>query len=51
MKYECYKTVIETVKANRKLEDIMNSTIRKFLEFLEQYNRVSELSKFVFYLS
>lgn len=35
MKLECYKTIIETVKANRKLEELMISTVEKLLKFLE----------------
>lgn len=33
MKLDCYKTIIENVKVNRKLEGVMKKIIEKILEF------------------
>lgn len=41
-----YKSIIETVKSNSKLEDLYLSTLRKLFEFALKYNRKQEFKEF-----
>lgn len=45
--WDTYKNIIETIKINKKLEDLYISTIEKTLGFSEKYKRKSELHKFM----
>lgn len=43
--WNCYKSIIEIVKINNKLEDIMVSTMIKAYDFCLKFNRIIEFKK------
>ncbi|KRX10582.1 hypothetical protein PPERSA_05402 [Pseudocohnilembus persalinus] len=47
MRIECYKSIIETIKTNSKCLELFQKTVDAALQFLEKYNRSSELTKLV----
>lgn len=47
LKWECYKSIIETVKTNKKLEELWSSVIQESLKLCQQYKRRIELHRFV----
>ncbi len=38
--WEGYKSIVETVRVNQKLEDVYMSTLNKIFDFVDRYNRV-----------
>ena len=45
--WETYKTIIEIIKFNDKLEDLYKGTVEKALHFCQKYCRKQEMHKFV----
>lgn len=41
-----YKSIIETVKSNSKLEELYLTTLKKLFEFALKYNRKQEFKEF-----
>lgn len=37
--WEGYKTIIDTVRLNHKMEGVYRSTLKKIFEFVDLYNR------------
>ena len=44
--WEGYKSIVETVRVNQRLEDVYMSTLVKIFDFVERYNRVAEFKAF-----
>ena len=44
--WEGYKSIVETVRVNQKLEGIYMSTLSKIFDFVDRYNRVLEFKSF-----
>jgi translation initiation factor 3 subunit A len=44
--WEGYKSIVETVRVNQKLEDVYMATLNKIFDFVERYNRVQEFKAF-----
>jgi hypothetical protein len=38
--WEGYKSIVETVRVNQKLEDVYMATLNKIFDFVDRYNRV-----------
>ena len=38
--WEGYKSIVETVRVNQKLEGVYMETLQKIFKFVEEYNRV-----------
>jgi translation initiation factor 3 subunit A len=44
--WDGYKSIIETVRINQKLEDLYIETLHKLFEFADKYNRKHEFKRF-----
>lgn len=44
--WEGYKSIVETVRVNQKLEDVYMDTLKKIFDFVDRYNRVQEFKTF-----
>lgn len=44
--WEGYKSIVETVRVNQKLEDVYMTTLNKIFDFVDRYNRVQEFKSF-----
>ena len=44
--WEGYKSIVETVRVNQKLEDVYMATLNKIFDFVDRYNRVQEFKSF-----
>jgi translation initiation factor 3 subunit A len=44
--WEGYKSIVDTVKVNQKLEDVYMPTLTKIFDFVDRYNRVQEFKTF-----
>ena len=38
--WEGYKSIVETVRVNQKLEDVYMTTLTRIFDFVDRYNRV-----------
>lgn len=44
--WEGYKTIVDTVRLNHKMEGVYRATLKKIFEFVDQYNRKHEFKGF-----
>jgi translation initiation factor 3 subunit A len=44
--WEGYKSIVETVRVNQKLEEVYMSTLSKIFDFVDRYNRKHEFKTF-----
>lgn len=44
--WEGYKSIVETVRVNQKLENVYMATLSKIFDFVDRYNRVQEFKSF-----
>jgi len=44
--WEGYKSIVETVRVNQKLEDVYMTTLTRVFDFVDRYNRVQEFKSF-----
>jgi translation initiation factor 3 subunit A len=44
--WDGYKSIVETVRVNQKLEDVYMATLNRIFDFVDRYNRVQEFKSF-----
>ena len=44
--WDGYKSIVETVRVNQKLEDVYMATLSKIFDFVDRYNRIQEFKSF-----
>lgn len=44
--WEGYKSIVETVRVNQKLESVYMATLNRIFDFVDRYNRVQEFKTF-----
>lgn len=44
--WEGYKSIVETVRVNQKLQNVYMATLSKIFDFVDRYNRVQEFKSF-----
>lgn len=48
--WDGYKTIIDTVRVNQRLESVYRATLRRIFDFVARYNRKQEFKSFCEYL-